>query len=425
MIGWWLLYTGALLILTLYMFLPDLLLHRLGLGSSKRQYSSGVALTFDDGPDPAYTPRILDVLAQYQVPATFFVVGEKVAKYPEIIQRIQAEGHQLGIHCHRHLHAWLLKPRETWKLWDEGVDTLERLTGQRVEWIRPPWGTFNLSLWYWTRWNKRRAVLWSVEGHDWLAIRSPRQIAERILRKTKPGTIIVLHDSGGEKGAPENTLQALTVLCQKIIHEQKLPIVPLEFPNWSFSRVLAIRLWEKWEWLFSHLYNVERINAHNLLRLSRTRYKGPFLYSKEGEILVKRGDWVGEIHFDNIRFLRKEADSHALGIQALREIRKSLSELAHYVAKKSDHDDITAFIGLTLINRGAKGLGFHIEEVPSTVFTRGIAILQRAILRIYHPTGKDRVMKERNSQPKLLWISKEEFLEKWVYQEKMRDLTKR
>lgn len=414
MVGWGFLFTVILGVPTLYMFIPDFLFHRLGLGSSKRHYNSGVAITFDDGPDPVYTPEILNILARYQVPATFFVVGEKAVKHPELIQQILAQGHQLGLHCQRHLHAWALNPRRTFHLWDEGAANLENLTGQRVELIRPPWGTFNLALWYWLKRNKRRAVLWSAEGHDWLKKRSPWQIASRVLKRTKPGVIIVLHDSGGELRAPENTIQALPILCQKIKEEEKLRVLPLEFPSWPFGRLIAITLWEKWEVLFSRLYRVERISAHNLLRLSRKRYKGANLYSQEGQLIIKSGDWIGEIHFDNSRFLRKTTDYHALGIQTLRDMKESLSELALFIAQKHEYEDIKAFMGLTLINRGAKGLGFHIEEVPHTASIRSITLLQRMILHIYHPTGKTRARKERRNYPKLLWISKEELLEKWL-----------
>lgn len=414
MVGWVLLLVVILAIPTLYMIIPDFLFHRLGIGSSKRHYNSGVAITFDDGPDPVYTPEILDILARHQVPATFFVVGEKALKYPELVHRILAEGHQLGLHSQQHLHAWVLNPRKTWRLWDEGAATLEMMTGQRVELIRPPWGTFNLALWYWLKRSRRRAVLWNVEGHDWLNERSPQQISSRVLKKAKAGAIIVLHDSGGEKGAPENTIKALSTLCQKLKEEQKLTVLPLEFPSWPLGRLIAITLWEKWEGLFSRINRVERISAHNLLRLTRKQYKGSNLYSQDGQLVIKPGDWVGEIHFDNTRFLRKATDSHGLGIQTLHDMKESLSELAIFISQKHEYEEIKAFMGLTLINRGAKGLGFHIEEVPHTVSIRGIALLQRMILRVYHPRGKTRAMKERRNQPKLLWISKEELLEKWL-----------
>jgi len=75
----------------LYAVIPDLLLHRLGIGSWKRQFGPGVTLTFDDGPDPEFTPRILEVLKKYHVSATFFVVAERAEKYPDLIQQIKED----------------------------------------------------------------------------------------------------------------------------------------------------------------------------------------------------------------------------------------------------------------------------------------------------------------------------------------------
>jgi peptidoglycan/xylan/chitin deacetylase (PgdA/CDA1 family) len=77
------------LLVCFYFLLPELLLHFLGIGSHKRQFSPGVALTFDDGPDPRYTPRLLEILARQNVKACFFLVGEKAEKYPEIVRKIR------------------------------------------------------------------------------------------------------------------------------------------------------------------------------------------------------------------------------------------------------------------------------------------------------------------------------------------------
>lgn len=398
----------------LYTLIPDLFLHRLGMGSWKRHYSGGVVLTFDDGPDPEYTLTILDILASNNSAGTFFLVGEKAAKYPEIVKKIQAEGHQIGAHCQQHRYAWFMGPLSTWKKWDEGVETIEQITGQEVTWIRPPWGTFNLALWCWMRSRRKRAVLWSVEGHDWRASSSPQQISERILKRTKDGTIIVLHDSGGEPGAPKQTLQALPIICKKLREEMKLPIVRLDFPKWSVLRVFLYTLWEKWEGLFSRHNKVERINSTNLLRLSRTLYKGPHLYSQEGRLVAEPGDLVAEIHLDNARLLGTETDSQKIAVRALRMIKYSLPELASYVVKHPDYKGIQVFLGLTLINRGVKGLGFEVKDVPVSLATQGIALLQRIILWVYQPPGRNKKAKRMGEQPKLVWMSREELLKRWL-----------
>lgn len=221
----------SFLLIVAYIIIPNFVLRCIGIGSLKRQNAFGVAITFDDGPHPVYTPKVLDILEQYKVPATFFVVGEKAAAYPELIKKIQEHGHRLGIHGQQHICSWFLNPWATWRKWDEGVATLEGLTGQTVEWIRPPWGVFNMALWLWLKYRKKKVVLWNVEGFDWLAERSPEQICQRVLRKTNVGSIVLLHDAGGQSGAPENTISALESICLKITDEKKLPFISLDFPE--------------------------------------------------------------------------------------------------------------------------------------------------------------------------------------------------
>lgn len=221
----------VLVLVALYTIIPDLLLHHLGIGSWKRQNRPGVAITFDDGPNPEVTPQILAILARYHVTATFFVVGEKAAHYPDLVRAIYDAGHQIGLHSQYHRYAWFISPWATWREWEECTSTVERIIGQTVKLVRPPWGTFNLVTWYWMKIRKKQAVLWTAEGHDWQARRKPEQIIESILERTREGTIVVLHDDGGENGAPQNTLNALGTLCTRIVEEKELPLVKLELPE--------------------------------------------------------------------------------------------------------------------------------------------------------------------------------------------------
>ncbi|AFQ43988.1 polysaccharide deacetylase family protein [Desulfosporosinus meridiei] len=413
--SWWLwLPFGILLCIFVYAILPDLFLHRLGIGSWKRQYSSGVALTFDDGPDPVYTPQLLNILGSNNIPAAFFVVGEKAQQNPNLLKAILAQGHQIGVHSLKHRYAWFQSPWTTWHHWDEAVAAVEQITEKPVQWIRPPWGTFNLALWFWIIIRKKKAVLWTSEGHDWKVCNKPDQIANRVLEHINEGSIIVLHDSGGQMKAPENTLKAVEILCRRIGEEQKLPIIKLEIPTWSMTRRLTYRFWEMWENGFAKLYKIERISANNLLRLSQKRYKGPTLYSSEGRLLAKDGDIVGEIHFDNARFMGKETDSQLIALKALREIRSSLSEVAAYIKQNPNYAEIKVFLGLTLIHRGVKGLGFEVNDVPITLNTRLIAFLQRFILKIYHPGGKVRAQKMNKTYPKLVFITRDELIYRWL-----------
>lgn len=402
---------GIMLAVAVYTIIPDFLLHGLGIGSWKRQYTPGVAITFDDGPDPEVTPHILDILTRYKLTATFFIIGEKAARYPDLIKLIRDRGHKIGAHSQHHRFAWFMSPWETWRDWNECIATLEHLTGGVVEWVRPPWGTFNLSTWLWVKIHHKQAVLWDVEGHDWLVRRSPEQIVSRIVKQVREGSIVVLHDGGGQEGAPQNTLRALDQLCRKVMEEKKLPLVELYLPEWPGWHRLVFSLWGRWESIFARLYNIERISSTNIFRLSRKSYRGPNLYSQTGQLLAKNGDLVGEIHLDNVRLQGKETDIGQRGVHLLRLVKRSLPALASYVAENPEYDGIRVFIGLTLINQGVKSLGFQVQEMPPTMLISMVGLLQKLILLIYPSLKKTGTNKYKGKVPKLVWISRQQLLE--------------
>lgn len=403
-----------LLTIMVYTVVPDIFLHRLGLGSWKRQFSSGVVLTFDDGPDPATTPQILQVLTKYKVTAVFFLTGENAAKYPGLVRQIMAAGHQIGGHCYHHRYAWFMSPWETWREWDRCIQTLERITGTEIDLIRPPWGTFNLATFFWAKSRGKRAVLWNSEGHDWVACRGWFSIAERILDRTKEGTIVVLHDTWLGKGGLNKTVQALESICQRLVQEQKLPLVGLEFPDWPWWRRLVWRFWEDWERLFARLYKVERINSTSIFRLSRTEYQGPDLYAPDGSLLAKTGDILGEIHLENSRLRGLEQDIQEISVRILKLVRSSLPGLAKFVEENPRYRDIQVFFGLTMLQRGVRGLGFQLAETPVDRKNRGIALIQKLIMWVYKPPRSFRQDKYRNNRPGVVWISRENLLKKWL-----------
>ncbi|MDP4161439.1 MAG: polysaccharide deacetylase family protein [Bacillota bacterium] len=394
-----------------YTVIPDLFLHRLGIGSWKRQYSPGVAKTLDDGPDPKFTPRVLEILKRHQVRAAFFVVAEKAKRYPELIRKITDEGHIIGVHSLNHRYAWFTSPWRTLRDWTESLRSLESLTGSKIMWMRPPWGTFNFMTWWWLKRNKMRAVLWNVEGHDWVAKRTPEEITERILNGINEGTIVVMHDSGEKQEALENSALALETLCERIVKERKLPIVPLEFPEWTLAKRLMFRAWEKWEHYYAWRHHVERVDATNIFRLEKNRYEGPDLFSEDGKLLAKKGDAVAEIHIDNIRLQAKGLDMQKTALKALHQARESLPNLVRYIVNDPTYDHIKVFVAQTLIYRGVKGFGFSVQELPNTWKSRGVAWLQKMVMRVYHPAGKDRENGRLGNKTRLVWISREKLLE--------------
>lgn len=176
-----------------------------------------VCLTFDDGPGMV-TPEILDVLKRKSVPATFFLVGERAYESSETVQRIVAEGHEIGLHMYQHRHAYLLSPLQSIANIRFGKQVLEELTNRPVHYFRPPWGAFNLFLWLTMRKLGMQPVLWSVDAHDWQLKTGADGVCKRILNQAQSNMLIVLHDAGGEPGAPNNTLGALSTIIDELRH---------------------------------------------------------------------------------------------------------------------------------------------------------------------------------------------------------------
>jgi peptidoglycan/xylan/chitin deacetylase (PgdA/CDA1 family) len=164
-----------------------------------------VALTFDDGPSPDSTPRVLAVLAEHGAKATFFAVGRQAAAYPDVIRQLVASGNAIGNHTWDHM----LLPGLTESAFSEQVDNtsdlLSRVAGQPVRCVRPPAGKHDASV---DRRLARRGlaeVLWSVDSGDW-KMPGPDAIASRVLSRLRPDAVILLHDAGPEA---DQTLAAL------------------------------------------------------------------------------------------------------------------------------------------------------------------------------------------------------------------------
>jgi len=162
-------------------------------GRIVRRTGVGCALTFDDGPNPDVTPRLLSLLARYDVPATFFVLGKYVTQYPELMSDIAARNHAIGNHTFAH-HSLVFFSRQ--QIVDElnrCDDAVFRATGKHTECVRPPYGfrgpQFFLAA---QRAGFSKVVMWSVNGRDWKP--QPAAAMRRRLEKVRTGDIILLHD---------------------------------------------------------------------------------------------------------------------------------------------------------------------------------------------------------------------------------------
>lgn len=196
----------------LYTVIPWVITRIMGAGIFRKGTSLGeVAFTFDDGPNPAYTPRLLDVLQRHGVRATFFVLGEKAEKYPELIRRIHLEGHQIGVHNYSHKSNWIMPPWKVREQAERSAAAIESITGEHPAYYRPPWGMFNLCDLLLQR--KYTFVLWSLMARDWRSHVGRSRLKSALLKRVSDGSVVLLHDCGetlgADRDAPEHMLRAL------------------------------------------------------------------------------------------------------------------------------------------------------------------------------------------------------------------------
>ena len=174
-----------------------------------------IALTFDDGPHPGRTPEILDLLDQYGIKATFFVVGENAAAYPDIIQREITEGHELGNHRDTHKMLKNASSAEIEQQICSVEDRLLEIGEYRPKLLRPPGGLYNQNVLDFAQENCYTVVLWSIDTRDWAHTPSDK-ITDSVKKEAKNGDIVLMHDY---IGGASPTLKALQKLIPYLIDE--------------------------------------------------------------------------------------------------------------------------------------------------------------------------------------------------------------
>lgn len=150
-----------------------------------------VALTFDDGPDPRVTPAVLDLLARENIPATFFLVGQRVAEAPEIAGRIASDGHEIGNHTWSHVNLARASAATVAAQIDATDRAILAATGTAPRVLRPPYGAVAQRI---EDAAGRPVILWGIASLDWLHDDAAWGAA-RVLRSARPGLIILLHDN--------------------------------------------------------------------------------------------------------------------------------------------------------------------------------------------------------------------------------------
>lgn len=178
-----------------------------------------VALTFDDGPSPIWTPRILEALKKSGIKATFFMLGKHVQDYPDIARRVAQDGHDIGIHSYNHQNLIYSKKEEVARDITYTALIIKNITGKTTMLFRPP------KAWLSKREKKQlkklgyEIILWSLNSKDWVTF-DDKYIIRYILRHIQPGDIILFHDSGGalriEGGNRSETVSTIPILAEKL-----------------------------------------------------------------------------------------------------------------------------------------------------------------------------------------------------------------
>lgn len=425
---------GPVFAVVLYMFLPWIMTRVLGfVAYSKGKTPGKVAFTFDDGPDPQHTPVLLDLLKSYQVKATFFVLGSLAERYPELIKRIHNEGHEIGVHNYTHMSNWLMMP---WTVHRNQVmrtaDIVERITGERPVLYRPPWGIMNLFDFLLQR--KLKIVLWSVMASDW-SCNSPddeKKLAQKLLRRIKSGSIILLHDSGKTFGAKEDApgymLNALETVFKELASESYSYINVSEMMKYdartearcmSRTKKTIVALWLQWERLFVKMFNIIPIDEDNtLLKLRVREFSGEReIVLEDGEV-IRKGDQIAELHLDNELLFKLGADARStvhLTVQLIRRMEQLLPQINHLIMHHPDFKNVKGLYGISIIHRGTTRFGFTVIDLPEGLFSHFTRLYLRLLMYVIHPEGKERMQtKQELLVPKIIAISRRELMNRYT-----------
>lgn len=384
-----------------------------------------VALTFDDGPDPYYTPQILDILGRYQVKACFFVVGSKARAHPDLIKQIVQAGHEIGNHGFRHRAAWLLSPAATTR---EILDTnraLEELIGRKIRFCRPAWGLFNLfSVWY--CWLKGlRVVLWTYMSWDWIKKATPESIAGKVLDRLRDGAILVFHDSdstpGAAKGGPAQVVAALPVILDEL-KSRGLRVAPLEEiimkrKRRSILKMCIRRLWGVIEKKIRRLARIRDLEDGDCIwRVAMRRYRGKDWPMPDASIL-RAGDQYLEMHLNNDRLMsliNENATVERMAIIAMREVRKGLPAVARLLNSDKRLSGVKIILGITILHRGTERIGFTAYDMKPGPFRTVTGWYERLLLALFHPGGfKNFKTYRAKLSPKYVVMTRQELIRRY------------
>lgn len=174
-----------------------------------------IAITFDDGPDEMYTPQVLDVLRDYNVPATFFLIGQRSQLYPGVVERIMAEGHVVANHSWSHPRLPEVSAQEVRREMQLTEDMLAEITGLRTALMRPPYGAISKEVLTELQALDYKVINWTADSVDWRD-QTVEQIMANTLPDVKNGGILLFHSAGGAQQSRAATVEALPLLIETL-----------------------------------------------------------------------------------------------------------------------------------------------------------------------------------------------------------------
>jgi peptidoglycan/xylan/chitin deacetylase (PgdA/CDA1 family) len=168
--------------------------NKIGFTKNGPSHGNRIALTFDDGPTPGVTDRILDELKQRNLHATFFMIGQRIAAAPDLARRVLAEGHEIGNHTYTHPNLTTLPAVQVDAEIQMTEDVIADVLQHRCRWFRPPYGALRQNQTDMLMARGLGVVLWNVDPADW-SQPGEDHISSTVLSETKPGSIILCHDA--------------------------------------------------------------------------------------------------------------------------------------------------------------------------------------------------------------------------------------
>ncbi|MDA8277681.1 MAG: polysaccharide deacetylase family protein [Actinomycetota bacterium] len=186
------------------------------------------ALTFDDGPDPAYTPLILEALAQKGVKATFFMLGQMVDKYPSLTKEVVSEGHNIALHGYEHRNHLFRSAKTIAFDLKRGKEVVEVAAEQEIALYRPPYGVISGGTLYGCSKNGLKVVTWTNWGRDWRAAANSETVIDDVFKYNPRGGTILLHDSDctSAPGSINSTVAALPHIIDRL-HNDSIQVGPI------------------------------------------------------------------------------------------------------------------------------------------------------------------------------------------------------